>query len=105
MASLVALSSRIRLSMQETWVQSLGQEDSPGEGNDNPLQYSCLGNPMEKELGRLQSMGLQKSRAPQQQPFDIEWNFMLEAFNFLFSNTVATNYMLSIRPLKCGWYN
>ena len=72
--------------MQETWVQSLGQEDplekvkslsrvrpsatpwtaafvhgifqarvlewgaiafSPREGNDNPLQYSCLGNPMD----------------------------------------------------------
>ena len=24
--------------------QSLGREDSPGEGNDNALQYSCLGN-------------------------------------------------------------
>ena len=22
---------------------------SPGEGNSNPLQYSCLGNPMNKE--------------------------------------------------------
>ena len=22
---------------------------SPGEGNDNPLQYSCLKNPMDKE--------------------------------------------------------
>ena len=22
---------------------------SPGEGNGNPLQYSCLGNPMERE--------------------------------------------------------
>ena len=22
---------------------------SPGEGNDNPLQYSCLENPMDKE--------------------------------------------------------
>ena len=21
---------------------------SPGEGNDNPLQYSCLGNPMHR---------------------------------------------------------
>ena len=30
---------------QETWVPSLGQEDSPGEENGNPLQYSCLGNP------------------------------------------------------------
>ena len=24
----------------------LGSERSPGEGNSNPLQYSCLGNPM-----------------------------------------------------------
>ena len=27
---------------------SLGQEDSPGEGKGNPLQYSCLGNPMDR---------------------------------------------------------
>ena len=33
--------------MQETWVRSLGREDSPGEGNGNPLQYSCLENPMD----------------------------------------------------------
>ena len=26
---------------------------SPGEGNDNPLQYSCLGNPMDRGTGRL----------------------------------------------------
>ena len=26
----------------------------PGEGNGNPLQYSCLGNPMNREeLGKL----------------------------------------------------
>ena len=31
--------------MRETWVRSLGREDSPGEGNGNPLQYSCLENP------------------------------------------------------------
>ena len=30
---------------------------SPGEGNGNPLQYPCLENPMDKESGRLQSMG------------------------------------------------
>ena len=30
--------------MQETQVQSLGWEDSPREGNGNPLQYSCLEN-------------------------------------------------------------
>ena len=36
--------------MQETqiWVQPLGQEDSPGGGKGNPLQYSCLGNSMDR---------------------------------------------------------
>ena len=32
------------LAVQETWVQSLGRKDSPGEGNGNPLRYSCLEN-------------------------------------------------------------
>ena len=30
--------------MQETWVRSLGWEDSPGGGHGNPLQNSCLEN-------------------------------------------------------------
>ena len=30
---------------------------SPGEGNGNPIQYSC---PWREELGGLQSMGSQK---------------------------------------------
>ena len=34
--------------MLETRVRSLGWEDSPGEGNGNPLQYSCRGNPMDR---------------------------------------------------------
>ena len=34
--------------MQEMWVLSLGWEDSHGEGNGNPLQYSCLENPMDR---------------------------------------------------------
>ena len=33
---------------QEMQVLSLGQEDPLGEGNGNPLQYSCLDNPMDK---------------------------------------------------------
>ena len=34
---------------------------SPGEGNGNPLQYSCLENPHgQKSLGGLQSMGSQR---------------------------------------------
>ena len=38
-----------------------GLERSPGEGNDNPLQYSCLENPREEEPGGLQSKRVAKS--------------------------------------------
>ena len=34
----------------------------PRGGNFNPLQYSCLENPMDKGPGKLQSIGLQKVR-------------------------------------------
>ena len=37
-----------------------GSGRSPGEGNGNPLQYSCLENPRMEEPGRLQSMGSQR---------------------------------------------
>ena len=37
-----------------------GSGRSSGEGNGNPLQYSCLENPMDEETGRLQSMGWQR---------------------------------------------
>ena len=40
---------------QETQVQSLGQEDPPGEGNGNPLQHSCLENPMDRGAWRAGS--------------------------------------------------
>ena len=30
----------------------LGQKESPGEGNGSPLQYPCLGNPMDREAWR-----------------------------------------------------
>ena len=47
--------------MQETWVQSLGQEDSPREGNGNPLQYSCLRKPMDGEAWQATVHGVAKS--------------------------------------------
>ena len=53
--------------MPETLVQSLRGLDlipalgiSPGGGNGDPLQYSCLENSMDEELGGLQSMGSQR---------------------------------------------
>ena len=38
-----------------------GLERSPGEGNGNPLQYSCWRIPWTEELGSLQSMGVTKN--------------------------------------------
>ena len=38
-----------------------GSGSSPGEGNGNPLQYSCLGNLMDRGVWRAQSMGSQES--------------------------------------------
>ena len=46
-ASLVA-EHRLQVSYSNVYI---------GEGNGNPLQYSCLDNPWVEEPGRLQSMG------------------------------------------------
>ena len=52
------------LQMQETqemWVQSLSWGDSPGGGNDNPFQYSCLENSMDRWTWRVPVHGVAKS--------------------------------------------
>ena len=38
----------------------LGSGQSPGEGNVNPLQHSCLENPTDREVWWLRPMGLQR---------------------------------------------
>ena len=39
-----------------------GSGRSPGEGNGNPLQYSCLGNPMDRGAWWATVHGVTKSR-------------------------------------------
>ena len=49
----------------------LGLGIPPGEGNGNPLKYSCLGNPMVRGAWWLQYMGSQRvgyNVATEQQP-------------------------------------
>ena len=43
-------------------VRSLGGEDPPGGGHGNPLQYSCLENPMDREARRAAVHGVTESR-------------------------------------------
>ena len=46
--------------MWETWAQSLGQGRSPGKGDGNPLQYSCLENYMDRGAWRATVNGVAK---------------------------------------------
>ena len=39
-----------------------GLERSPGEGNGKPLQYSCLGNPMDRGVWRATVHGAGRVR-------------------------------------------
>ena len=39
-----------------------GSQRSPGEGNGNPLQYSCLGNPMDRGAWQTTVHGVMKSQ-------------------------------------------
>ena len=48
--------------MQETWVRSLDREDSPGETNGDPFQYSCLGNPMDRGAWQAPPWGHKRVR-------------------------------------------
>ena len=52
-----------------------GSRRSPGEGNGNPLQYSCLENPMDREAWWATVHGVKKCRT------------LLRNFNFAFTFT------------------
>ena len=53
--------------MQETQVQSLGWKDHLGEGNGNPLQYSCLENAHgQRSLGGYRPWGHKESDTTEQ---------------------------------------
>ena len=61
-SSLVAQTLKNLPAMRETQVPSLGWEDPLGEGNGNPLQYSCLENPADRGAWRATVHGVAKSR-------------------------------------------
>ena len=46
--------------MQKTWVQSLDQEDPPGEGNGNSLSILAGRIPWTEDPGGLQPIGSQR---------------------------------------------
>ena len=61
-AFLIALLVKNLPAMQAIWIQSLGWEDSPGEGNGYPLQYSDLENSMDRGAWQATVHGITKSQ-------------------------------------------
>ena len=62
LTTLVAQMVKRLSTMRETQVHSLGWEDDlPGEGNGNPLQYYCLENPMDRGAWQATVHGVAKS--------------------------------------------
>ena len=60
-ASLVAQTVKNPPATQETWGSIPGWGRSSGEGNGNPLQYSCLENPMDRGAWWATVHGVSKS--------------------------------------------
>ena len=54
-------------------VWSLGKEDSPGEGNGNSLQYSCLGGSMDRGPWQFKVQGVAKSQTQLKDFFSGDW--------------------------------
>ena len=86
LASLVAQIVKNLPATQETRVQSLGWED-PGEGNGNPLQYSCLENPMDRGTWQAIVHGVTESDMTVQLPLRFTFAkdfFKIHACHFIY---------------------
>ena len=72
--------------MQKTWIQSLGPEDPLEEEMGNPLQYSCLENPMDRGAWWAAVHGVTKSRT------------RLSDFHFILTVSLSWDCLLSSAP-------
>ena len=67
---------------------------SPGKGNDNPLQYSCLKNSNDRGVWRLQCMGSHR----------VEHNWATHTHTHTYTHT-HTHLLFTFILLEIKWYN
>ena len=88
--------------MWKTWFQSLGQEDPPAEGNGNPLQYSCLENP----VGGWKSLVNYSPWGPKESDMAERLHFHFQTPNLgkwaVCSDTIALPWWLSSKESTCN---
>ena len=60
-----------------------GLGSSPGEGNDNPLQYPCLENPMDRGAWQATVHGVAKSRTRLSNFTSLQWRIFERIFSGL----------------------
>ena len=77
--------------MWEMGIWSLGREDSPGRGSENTLQYSHLGNPMDKEAWKT---------TVHQIPKELDMNEQLNTYTH---NALIQYQFSSVQSLSCVW--
>jgi len=67
----------------------LGREDSPGGGADNPLQYSCLENPMDRGAWQVHRVTVRQ-----------EWSNLAHKNNEQSESSNTVNHTISSHRIK-----
>ena len=82
-----------------------GWGKSPGEGNGNPLHYSCLGNPTDRGAWQTTVHGLQRvgHDSATSLSFKMLADLLVGAF-FLLKIIFSKNIFLSISDVLTYWY-
>ena len=77
-----------------------GLGKSPGVGNGSPLQYSCLGNPLDREAWRATAQGFAKSQTQLRTRTMAEWQGALSFKFCVAQNRVPLGeYSVSLRRM------
>ena len=83
--------------MQEMWIWSLGQEDPLEKLNGNPLQCSCLGNPMDTGAWWPTVHGVEKS---QTRLSDFAFTFHYSRWKFRLQDNTSPSFLNTFNHLS-----